>query len=50
MIHYTPVGGGGLEPLTLSPGEGSGSGGRGIQHHSPIQLPSTTFLNSHITK
>ena len=49
MIHYTPVGGGGLEPLTLSPGEGSGSG-RGIQHHSPIQLPSTTFLNSHITK
>ena len=47
VIHYTPVGG--LEPLTLSPPEASASAAA-IQHHSPIQLPSTTFLNSHITK
>ena len=41
VIHYTPAAV--LEPLTMSPRDAPSV-------HSPLHLPSTSFLNSHITK
>jgi hypothetical protein len=42
VIHYTPAASV-LEPLTMSPRDAPSV-------HSPLQLPSTSFLNSHISK
>ena len=43
VIHYNATASG-LETLSMSPRDASAA------VHSPLQLPSTTFLNNHISK